>query len=187
MKRTILSAAIALACVSAATAHVIAPIADLTDGVARVGNFVSGEDNFEAPSTWQVYTFQANAGDNINIRVSRLVADADPVAYAHLGDLTGADVIPGVHYLDDLSDFGLEYGAYGDDSVDDPFGGPFGDPLFGFSAPSDGVYTIITHMYGDYAGNPPYEIQVTGSSVPAPGAIALAGAGGLLCLRRRRR
>lgn len=187
MFRNIIAAAVVLACVGAVRADVIAPIADLTDGAPRVGNFVSGVDNFEAPSTWQVYTFEANMGDAILVRVSRLVANADPVAFAHFGDLTGADVTPGVDYADDLSAFGLDFIAYGDDSVDDDFGGPFGDPLFAFVAPSNGIYTVITHMFGDYENNPAYEIQVTGSSVPAPGAIALGATGTMLCLRRRRR
>lgn len=186
MLRTILTASILLTVAGAAQAEVLMPIADLTDGVARQGNYVSGEDNVYAPATWQVYTIQANAGDNILIRVSRLTANVDPVAAAHLGDATGLDALGGLDYIDDLSYFGLELVAFGDDNVDDAFGGPFGDPLFGFEAPETGVYTVITHMYGDYPGNPGYEIQVTGSTVPAPGAAALAGIGGLLCVRRRR-
>lgn len=186
MGRSILAATVLLACVGAAQAHVIVPIADATDGVARTGNFVSGIDNFNAPETWQVYTFDANAGDLINVRVSRLAANVDPVATAHFGNLAGADVTP-AYDMFDLTDFGVALVGQGDDNVDDPFGGPFGDPDFSFLAPAAGTYTVITHMFGDYPDNLGYEIQVSGSSVPAPGALALAGAGGLLCLRRRRR
>jgi hypothetical protein len=185
MKLPIFAATALFAFVGAAHAQ-IAPIADLTDGAARTGHFVSGEDNFNAPNTWQVYTFSANAGDDINIRVSRLVGNADPVASVHFGDLTGADVTPDYDMFD-LSDFGLAFLDYGDDNVDDPFGGPFGDPDFNIIAPADGTYTVITHMFGDYPNDPGYEIQVSGSSVPAPGAMALTACGGALCLRRRRR
>lgn len=187
MFRHILAASVVFAVVGAARADVISSLGDLTDGAAQTGNFVSGISNFDSPATWRVYTFDANAGDNILIRVSRLAAQVDPIAYAHEGNLIGADLIPGVDHADDLSAYGLTYMAYGDDSVDDPFGGPFGDPLFGFVAPATDTYTVIAHMYGDYPGDLPYEVQVSGSTVPAPGAAVLTGIGGLLCLRRRRR
>lgn len=186
MKCSILAATVLLAIAGAAQAEIISPIADLTDGAPRTGNFVSGVDNFNAPETWRVHTFSANAGDNINIRVSRLTGFVDPVATAHFGDLTGADVTSDYDMFD-LSDYGVFFVASGDDNVDDPFGGPFGDPNFNFTASDTGTYTVITHMFGDYPENPPYEIQVRGSTVPAPGAVTLAGAGGLLALRRRRR
>jgi hypothetical protein len=186
MLRSILGASLLLALAGVAQADVIAPIADLTDAAPQLGNFVSGIDNFQSPSTWRVYSFQANAGDNIVVRVTRQTAMVDPIAYAHRGALAGADIPVGMYYADDLTDFGLTFLAYGDDSVDDPFGGPFGDPLFGFSAPENDTYTVITHMYGNYEGNPGYEIQVSGSTVPAPGAAVLACVGGMLCLRRRR-
>jgi hypothetical protein len=186
MVRPILGASLLMALAGAAHADVITPMADLTDGTARLGNFVSGLDNFVEPSTWRVYTFQANAGDNITVRVTRQTAMVDPIAFAHQGNLAGADIPAGLYYADELDDFGLNFVAYGDDSVDDPFGGPFGDPLFNFAAPSTDTYTVITHMYGNYEGNPGYEIQVSGSTVPAPGAIAIGLVGGVLCLRRRR-
>lgn len=186
MVRSILGASLLMALAGAAHADVIAPMADLTDGTVHVGNFVSGVDNFTEPSAWRVYTFQANAGDNITIRVTRLTAMVDPIAFAHQGDLTGMDVPVGLYFADELDDFGLTFVAYGDDSVDDPLGGPFGDPLFNFAAPATDTYTVITHMYGNYEGNPGYEIQVTGSTVPAPGAMAIGLVGGMLCLHRRR-
>jgi hypothetical protein len=186
MIRSILAASVVFTVVGAAQADVISSLGDLTDGATQSGNFVSGADNFQSPATWRVYTFDANAGDNILVRVSRMAAQVDPIAFAHLGNLTGADVAPGI-LANDLSTYGLTFMASGDDSVDDAFGGPFGDPLFAFVAPATDTYTVITHMFGNYEGSLPYEVQVTGSTVPAPGAAALAAVGGLMCVRRRRR
>ena len=68
--------------------------------------------------------------------------------------------------------------------------GPFGDPNYAFAAPSTGVYTVAVASFLSTLPFPgagyDFDITVTVSTIPAPGALALLGLAGMCTLRRRR-
>src|SRR5690606_28195450 len=100
------------------------------------------------PSSWHLWTFEAIAGDFINISVSRTSAVLDPVSSAFFGNANGAAFAPaGTFILDEVAIQnaipGLVFAAEGDDDVDDPFGGPFADPNYSFVAANTGTYSVF--------------------------------------------
>jgi hypothetical protein len=98
------------------------------------------------------------------------------------GDVTGLDV-------DSLSPDGLingllvSNGVFGpltvidtqDDTENDSFGGPFGDPRFNLSLSSTGTYTLLVATLSAPGS---YEISTTGiTSVPEPSTLAIFALG----------
>jgi hypothetical protein len=195
--RTLFCTLCAVAVTSTASAQVVIS-GDLTSGLPSIGNITpspgdaDGIDLADAPH-WDFWTFSANAGDAINIEVDRLLGGLDPVSSVVFGNagglafgsLTGTSIF-------DWSGPGLSANiAQGDDDDPPALPGPFGDPNYGFVAASTGVYTVAVGSFLSTLPFPPtgypYSIVVTGSTVPAPGALALLGVAGLVVGGRRRR
>ena len=188
MKKTMIAMMVLCGAATGASAQ-IAPQGDATDGLPHVGA-VDGTNGVSSVATWSFWTFSANAGDNINIEVNRLVSALDPVSSVVFGDATGTPFASATGTsIFDWSGPGLSTViAFGDD--DDPAnvpGGPWGDPNYGFVAGSTGVYTVAVASYASATPGPhAFEIIVTGSTVPTPGALGLLAMGGLVAARRRR-
>ncbi len=191
MKKVLAIVAIA-GLASAASAQYVS-MGNLTNGASQHGIFPMGSTGDQnEPSRWHLWLFQANAGDNITIDVDRTAAALDPVSSAFFGNANGAAFPPsGTFILDEAAIMaalpGLSWVGEGDDNEPDGFGGPFGDPLYGFVAPNTGTYSVfVASFLSSTAGTREYDITVTGSTVPTPGAIALLGLGGFAASRRRR-
>jgi MYXO-CTERM domain-containing protein len=138
------------------------------------------------PSAWTYWTFSANAGDNIDWQVNRLVGELDPVANVVMGNLAGAAFGGSIF---DSTLMGLPNVSYSDDSDAPNVPGPWGDPHGFFVAPTTGVYTIAVSSYASAdmpEGGYLHEVIVTGSTAPTPGAAAVLALGGLAGCRRRR-
>lgn len=182
-------ALVAVAGLAAATNAQILPQANVTNGTWYSGVVTgSGIGTLDAAG-WEFYIFQANAGDAITIEVDRAVGDLDPVSSVVFGDATGLlfAALTGNNIFD-WSGPGLSATLIaGDDNHPPALPGPWGDPFYGFIAPSTGTYTVAVASFAS-AGSPPYDmmIQVLGSTVPTPGSMALLGLGGLAAIRRRR-
>lgn len=178
-----------LSCASVASAQFVS-LGNLTDGSTQAGAFPTGlQDGAVTSSTWHLWSFQANAGDNIHITVSRTAAALDPIAAAFLGDASGLGFTSEPLFLpaNVALDLGLTLEGNGDDDVDDGFGGPFGDPDFSFVASGSGTFSVFVASFASLTSGPQmYDITVTGSTVPAPAALAMLGLGGLAATRRRR-
>lgn len=188
--------ALALAAVAGLTTAASAQYAsmgNLTNGATQSGSFPAGFVGGQTtPSSWHLWTFQANAGDNITVSVSRTAPALDPVSSTYFGNANGLAFAPaGTFILDEVAiqaaHPSLTFAAEGDDDVDDGFGGPWGDPLYNFVAGNSGTYSVfVASFLSSTAGVREYDITVTGSTVPTPGAFALLGLGGLAAARRRR-
>ena len=183
MKTKIMLAAFALIGAAGLANGQITITGDLTNGATQVGSVTgSGTGN---SAGWGWYTFSANAGDSIAIDVNRLVGDLDPASGCWEGDATGDAV--GDFSSIFINGTSLALVGSGDDNVGPNLPGPWGDPSYGFIAPSTGIYSVAVASFAS-TGQPPYrfDITVTGSTVPAPGAAALLGLGGFVATRRRR-
>lgn len=140
---------------------------------------------------WAFFTFCATQGDMLEIEVDRAVnGNMDPASSVVFGDATGLafGALTGTSIFN-WSGPGLSANlAQGDDDDLPAIPGPFGDPHYFLVAPSSGIYTVaISDFLG--SGGPPFfsQIDVRGNHcVPAPGAAALLGLGGLIAGRRRR-
>jgi MYXO-CTERM domain-containing protein len=189
--RTILCA-LTVTIVTGAAGAQVASLGDLSSGATAIGNISGGTIAIGDASFWDFWTFSANAGDLINIEVDRLAGGLDPASSVVFGNatgipfasLTGFDVFtwsgPGLSIVL----------ASGDDDDPPAIPGPFGDPNYAFAAPSTGVYTVAVASFLSTLPFPgtgyDYNITVTGSTIPAPGALALLGMAGLCTIRRRR-
>ena len=189
MKKSIVSGlALGALVAAAASADPINYLGNLADGDVGLGRITlpgdgNGNDN---PETWDWWTFFATAGDNITVDVDRLEPNPDMVSATFFG--TGADSNPMTQIAGGSATppAGMTWVAGGDDDEDDGFGGPFGDPLYGFVAGSTGFYSVVVGNFLG-AGDGDYQIVVTGQTIPAPAsALALLGLGGLTMTRRRR-
>jgi MYXO-CTERM domain-containing protein len=186
-------ALVALAGLASAASAQYVSMGNLTNGLPQSGSFTPGFVGGQTtPSTWHLWLFQANAGDAITVSVARTAPALDPVSSAFFGNANGAAFpAAGTFILDEAAIMGaipgLTWVGEGDDNVDDSFGGPFGDPLYNFIAPNSGTYSVfVASFLSSATGVREYDITVTGSTVPTPGAIALLGLGGLAASRRRR-
>lgn len=191
MKKAI--ALIALAGLASAASAQYVSMGNLTNGLPQFGSFPEGTTNGQnTPSTWHLWLFQANAGDNITVDVDRTAAALDPVSAAFFGNANGAAFPPFPTFILNEAAIeaaipGLSWVGEGDDNEPDAFGGPFGDPLYGFVAPNSGTYSVFVASFASSTVGPQqYQIVVTGSTVPTPGALALLGLGGFAAARRRR-
>lgn len=188
MKKTMIAMMVLCGAAAGASAQIV-PQGDATDGLPHAGT-VDGTNEVSSVATWSFWTFSANAGDNINIEVNRMVADLDPVSSVVFGNATGTPFasVTGITIFDWSAPGLSSVIASGDD--DDPAnvaGGPWGDPNYGFTAADTGVYTIAVASYISATPGPhAFEIIVTGSTVPTPGALGLLAMGGLVAVRRRR-
>ena len=175
--------------VGTASATPINYLGNLADGDIGLGRIVqdpdgNGNDN---PALWDWWSFFATAGDTITIDVDRLEANPDMESAAFFaGASLPSDSSPMTSLLGGIGPTGTTFMASCDDNEDDAFGGPFGDPLYGFTASGTGWYAVVVGSFLGI-GDGDYQIVVTGQTVPAPGsAVALLGLGGLTMLRRRR-
>ena len=190
MKKSIVSGlALGALVAAAASADPINYLGNLADGDIGSGRILqdpdgNGNDN---PALWDWWSFFATAGDNITIDVDRLEANPDMESAAFFaGASLPSDSNPMATLLGGVGPTGTTFVASGDDDEDDAFGGPFGDPLYDFTATDTGWYAVVVGNFLG-AGDGDYQIVVTGQTVPAPGsAVALLGLGGLTMLRRRR-
>ncbi len=182
----------ALSCASVVASAQFLALGDLTDGTSQSATFPEGSSSgVNDSTTWHMWTFNANAGDMIDITVFRVGPSLDPMSAAFVGDATGMTVPVGVPLWETTTvsaALGLEFAGSGDDEVDDPYGGPWGDPSYGFMATETGTYTVfVANFLSLPTGEQRYDITVSGSTwIPAPSAMALLGMGGLVAGRRRR-
>jgi hypothetical protein len=123
------------------------------------------------PSGGSWFTFTVPHPSHVDIDINRTAAPPDLDAMLYRGDVTGQ--------LDSISPDGLINGlysyetfgpitgiAYQDDTEDDPFGGPWGDPRFQMDlgvgtysllvssrSPVEGGSFTVTALFGDRCGN----------------------------------
>ena len=167
----------------ASAQDLVAPIT-LVDGDSLSGIAVMDDDLTNAvDGNW--FIFDANAGDEIVITVSREQAAPDLALDFYAGDITGADVTGLL--VDDFT-FGGGDGFAGlsfigtfDDENDDAFGGPFGDPEIAGTLLVGGTFSFVVWAYTD-----PGSFSIDVSIVPAPASAGLLALGGLVATRRRR-
>ena len=188
--------------------------ANITDGIGALTQ-ISGAFHFDTdvdlyqiritdPGAFSVSTTRSPSG--------LALFDASGMGVAYNGDQAGAaatpmltnaltgSLTPGLYYLAVVQGVQRPVNALGE-SIFNPAGaedevGPSalsGDNVLGTQAETDGMgsdafgpwtnQTISTTFFSF-----PYTLTLTGASyaIPAPGALALAGLGGLVALRRRR-
>ena len=117
------------------------------------------------------------------------------------GSLQGVDVdllLGSATTVDDLL-FGavpsfsfFDFIEFQDDTVDNVFGGPFGDPFFDFAVPNSGLFTLVVAAFdisdGVSGGVSVSAQEVPLRNVPEPSAgLLLFCSAGFLVLRRRQR
>jgi len=192
MKIAVVSLALGAFAVTTASATPINYEGQLLNGVAGFGRVTlpadgNGNDN---PETWDWWYFYACQGDNITVDPDRLEANPDLVSSTFFaGASLPADSAPMTtitgSFFGGTSPAGTTQVAGGDDDEPDGFGGPWGDPLYSFTAAGTGWYAVVVGNFLG-AGTGDYQIVVTGNCIPAPGsAVALLGLGGLVSRRRR--
>lgn len=182
-------ALVAVAGLAAAANAQVTPQANVTNGAWYPGVVTGSGTAIGGASGWAFFIFQANAGDAITIEVDRAIGDLDPASSVVFGDASGTAfaALTGTSVFN-WSGPGLSATlAGGDDDHPPALPGPWGDPFYGFVAPSTGTYTVAVASFASQ-GAPPYDmmIQVLGSTIPTPGSMALLGLGGLAAIRRRR-
>ena len=151
-------------------------VGELFDGDVVMGDVPIWSIGY--PEQWDYYSFYATAGDVPTIHADRLTSAMDPAMTLFLGTTTDSDGLdawgstqPGMTWL-----------AWADDNngITHGVGGPWADPIItGYALPSTGYYTIAVYDFaGTGQGCPLYDLHIDGiSSIPAPGAILLAGIG----------
>ena len=183
------AAAIALAVAAPATAATITGV-NLTAGTTSSTVQANHTDPL---ASGNVFVFSANAGDFVDIDINRLVAAPDLIAVLSFGEIRGVDV--GSATWSDVAGstdfYGTTFLSAQDDTEDDAFGGPWGDPRFSLTLTQTGTYTLFISSLNGGIGSP-FEIVATGisaapvSAVPLPaGGALLLGALGSVALRRR--
>ncbi len=152
--------------------------------VGTQGDFFTGEDDstLANDSAWFVFTLFGDT--DVDVDINRTIADPDLFATLFAGDVTGVDF--GGLLADDFTgpmDFGpLTFIETQDDTEDDAFGGPFGDPRFQTNLGA-GTYSIMVTSLN--VGGP-FNVTSNVSFVPEPGTFTILAACGLVVMRRRR-
>ena len=151
--------------------------------VGTSGPFVAEDTTFTGLNDLAWFTFTLDATTSINIDFNRTSAPPDLVASLYSGDIDGFDAFGfGTHRDVWTSNFGpLTFVDLQDDTHDDAFGGPFGDPQF-LNTLDAGTYSIVVSALEGAGG----EFTVTSNVAPTPGALAALGLGGLMATRRHR-
>lgn len=155
------------------------------------GPFFAAEDDLNNASDAAWFTFSVLAEMEVEIRFDRTGVDPDLAATLFAGDVTGLDmtaIVGGTGLIDELTfpaagdTFGpLTAVAFADDTNDDAFGGPFGDPGFSLTL-SAGTYSIAVYSLSPIEGG----FFTATSNVPAPAGAGALALGGLVAARRRR-
>ncbi|GFE63532.1 VPLPA-CTERM sorting domain-containing protein [Litoreibacter roseus] len=168
-----------------ASAATISPTGLLGDGTVNATVNIEDDSGLLNDANW--FTFYATAGQTIDIDINREERRPDLAAELYLGDVTG-------------SDFGTRSGNYGtvtplagltfidreDDTEQDAFNGPWGDPRFTFTATDTGVYSFFVVSLNTQGVGADFSVTATGIDsievVPLPAgglllATALAGFG----------
>ena len=156
--------------------------------VGDQGPFFAGEDDSTLANDSAWFIFDLASDFDVDIDINRTVAAPDLVASLFLGDVTGVDF--GGLLADDF----LFGGAFGpltfietqDDTEDDDFGGPFGDPRFQLNL-GPGRYSVLVSALSPVEGGP-FEItsNVSVNAIPEPGTLGLLSLCSLAFVRRRR-
>lgn len=172
-------------------ALVNADISELMVGTS--GPFDAFEDDANAAEFGQFFVFSLDATTDIDIDFNRTTADPDLYAVLFSGDITGSNpndlspdgLINGFTFPDPGDVFGpLTVISDEDDTEDDPFGGPFGDPRFTNTLDA-GDYTVLVMALNVDGGQ--FTVTSNVGAVPEPSSIALIGVLGVCCLISRRR
>ncbi len=175
---------VAVLATAAITATASANVVNATAlSVGTSGPFVVGDYGTTNLNDLTWFTFTLDATTNVNIDFNRTSAPPDLVAGLYSGDINGFDASGfGTHADVIFSSFGpLTFLQLQDDTHDDAFDGPFGDPQF-VETLDAGTYSIVVSAFQGAGAS----FTVT-SNIPTPGALAAVGFGGLMVTRRRRR
>lgn len=156
--------------------------------VGDQGPFFAGEDDSTLANDSSWFIFDLDSGFDVDIDINRTTAAPDLIASIFFGDVTGIDF--GNLLADDFL-FGQDFGALTfietqDDTEDDAFGGPFGDPRFQLNL-GPGRYSVLVSALTPLEGGP-FEItsNVSVNAIPEPGTFGLLAVCSLAFVRRRR-
>ena len=181
-----MSCFLAVTCMAVLTASANAQVTPTGLVVGEQGPFVAGEDDSTLANDSDWFIFTLTSDFDVDIDINRTEAAPDLFATLFEGDVTGVDF--GGLLADDFTgpnDFGpLTFIETQDDTEDDAFGGPFGDPRFQLNL-GPGTYSVLVTALSPLEGGP-FTITSNVSAVPEPSAFAVLGLGGLLFARRRR-
>jgi hypothetical protein len=142
----------------------IAITADMTLGTTYDGTILELTTSPGDPSTWEYFTFSAEAGRKIRVEVDRRTPEMDPASGTWVGNAAG------LNYSDFISIFesGLlpQVGAGDDDDPPATATGDFGDPFYSFIAPTSGAYTAAVSGFANEPMPPGgYKFSITISEV----------------------
>jgi MYXO-CTERM domain-containing protein len=181
MNKTSFTAILVTAAITAGASASAVNATALTVGTS--GPFVVGDYGVTGLNDLTWFTFTLDATTSIDIDFDRTSAPPDLIASLYSGDIDGFDASGfGAHSNVIVSDFGpLTYIEWQDDTHDDAFGGPFGDPQFTNTLDA-GTYSIVVSALQGAGG----EFTVTSNVAPTPGVLAALGLAGLMGTRRRR-
>lgn len=133
---------------------------NLVAGGSAIGSVAqAGFYNSANPDHSDFWYVNLEAGTVVTIRVDRIEAALDPALFVFQGAIDDP-----LDYFGTSIDFGSEDGYIGfaDDQIPHP--GPFGDPLFTFTVPETGLYTLIVTNYlsgGDHGGDFEFDYQIS--------------------------
>lgn len=198
MLKKIATALVAGSIAMAGSAWAVVTPVSLSNGVAETGT--SLEDDITLANDATFFTFNAEAGADVDIDINRLVAASDLFAVLFFGDVAGADFGGDLLDVFTFTAAGDVFGplvvvGFEDDTEDDTLGGPFGDPRFTLTLADAGVYTIVVgQLSPDEPGT--FEIIANGildavdpDVIPLPAAfpLFLAGLAGLRIAGRKKK